>query len=88
MNHFDDVVYLVLPLSNTVNEKFQMLSAQISWHDPVDLHGLINFIDGTLNEFETHCFHDKHLDIFLVNFASLADLSKREASFILTALKE
>jgi len=84
----DNAVHLGIPLVESVNENLQVVHRQIARHYPIDLHCLVDLINGATDQVKRHGFHHEHLDLVGLNDAALSNLVKCEAPLIFTAVKE
>ena len=65
-----------------------MVHRQVTRHDPIDLHSLVNFINAAPHKLKGHGFHDKHLDLSRLQNARPSDLLEREAPLIFAAVEQ
>ena len=84
----DEVFHLDIPFVHSSDKNLEMVHGEVSWHDPVNLNGLINLINATTDELEWHSFHNKHLDFVDLHFALVSELSKRQAALIFATVEE
>lgn len=78
----------MLPVSYFLAHDFEVVFAKIPWLSPVDMDNLVDLVDGSLDQIQRHCLHDKQFNVLVFNLAGLSDHRKRNAPLVFSKLKD
>ena len=62
-----------------------MTCVEVAWHDPVDMHNLVDLVYRSADQVEAHCLHQEHLHIYGANLASRRQSLERKTAVVLVA---